>query len=297
MFCRNGCVRVVLLLLVLTACGDPEQVVEPVEDEPTCSPLEARDKYEQLVLPLVAAADTSCSACHVSGTHLREYVQDTACATMACFARDGLADYDDPAGSKLLEFVQRGRDKDDPAVAALADKEYENLEAWLVYSAQCQAQACGKVEYTCAEPDPCESQHDETCGHIIRERPEPNAILEYGCEDGALAQAFYDFVLPWRGRCDHCHAPGGALSDIGDPPPPAWLDDEDSVEGAARTIALLEARELINAEFPAKSLLLAKPLHEELSLVPHGGGTKFGDQTDETYLDMFTWLYHYADCR
>ncbi len=284
---------------MVAGCGDaaPMAPADDAGDGPTCSPREAREKYQQLVLPLIATADSSCSACHVNGTHLREFVQDTACGTMACLEADGLADFTDPQASEILAFVQRGRDKADPAVRALADKEYENLSAWLDYAAVCRSEACGDTVYTCQDPDPCDAQHDEECGSVIRERPDPSAIVDYGCDDAELARAFYDYVLPWRGRCDHCHAPSGALSDVGDPAPPPWMDDEDSVDGAARTVENLRARGLIDDAFPGKSLLLAKPLHEDLSGVSHGGGTKFGDQTDETYQDMFTWLFHSAGCR
>ena len=47
---------------------------------------------------------------------------------------------------------------------------------------------------------------------------------------------------------------------------------------------------------PDRSLLLLKPLAEELGGVEHGGGDKFHTFDDSAYVDILYWITREADC-
>ena len=53
----------------------------------------------------------------------------------------------------------------------------------------------------------------------------------------------------------------------------------------------------LEVDEPMASLLLTKPLEEELGGVEHGGGAKMHLETDPSYLDFVEFLERYAQCK
>lgn len=116
------------------------------------------------------------------------------------------------------------------------------------------------------------------------------------CEPGGLEGLLHERIMRWHGRCEHCHVPNAFLARSYDPPPPVWLSETDDLEGARETFANIVARGLVNTESPEESLILLKPLAENLGGVPHRGGAKFRGRDDPAFVDFLFWIERYAAC-
>jgi hypothetical protein len=102
------------------------------------------------------------------------------------------------------------------------------------------------------------------------------------------------FIKPWHGRCKHCHVEGELLASIGDPP--HWLSELDTLEGAEDTLSRILQVGYLDFDDPENSLLILKPLSENLGGVRHGGGPKFIKEDDPTLYNMRGWARYWADC-
>jgi hypothetical protein len=224
---------------------------------------------------------------------------------MECMVRRGVVNLENPEGSLVLDWIDRGRPTD-PSTLSPAHAEYVAFSEWIEYSQQCHQANCGSVPNPCGPPPEevvCSDDVPEDCGITREELVENRDILREAtpdCTERDMARAFHLLVTPWRNRCSHCHSPSGSFADIGETPATAWMDDGmlyDADEDASlRTMKNAIEMGIINPDNPGQSLLLTKPLWESQGGVEHGGGDKFSGPTDETFRNFLVWLVMYSNC-
>ncbi len=287
--------------LAQAACDEPltPAQTETFEVQPLqCDPEDGLLLFESRIAPLMSPDNPpSCERCHLSGTKLSQFVQGTPCEAMACMELQGLVDLDNPEQSHILELIGRGIDPEaSEQENALAMREHEAFLEWISYSAQCHQETCGVINDPCGpehEEVVCASDDHEACGTTPREDTGPIAD-DYACDERGMARGFHDLVMRWRNRCNHCHAPGGALSDVGEPP--LWMDPVPDEDGALRTMRNVLRTGLVDVDNPGRSLLLTKPLWVSQGGVEHTGGDKFSGFDDDSYRDFLIWLVLYSRC-
>ncbi|MFN3197255.1 MAG: hypothetical protein ACE366_02385 [Bradymonadia bacterium] len=282
----------------------------------TCDVEESLAQYTRYIEPILTDDQpSSCNGCHLPGIDLESLVQETPCATMACFLDRGLVNFDDPEESTLLSWIERGREAPEEAMVPpeVVAAEYEGFRAWIEYSASCHATACADVgEHPCGGPAPdggvdldagLDAGAPDADPCPVGDCGEPEDMYvgpDFGlCDDEGLLGSFRAQVMRWRGRCEHCHVEGGLLADVGNPP--MWLifaeeGGGDAASAEATLASILEAG-YVDIERPEYSLLLLKPLKIEAGGLLHGGGTKFLSQEDPAYLDVRAWVERYASCQ
>lgn len=244
------------------------------------------DIYTRRIEPLVSGQKPqSCSQCHLQGTGLDSYVQDTPCQTMACLLDQGEVDLASPEQSKILERILKATPQSELITAQVIQAEYDGFLEWIEYSAQCQQTECPSFE------DPCQGSVGG---------PLPSGVLTPlgSCDENAIVDAFAAKVFSWRNRCESCHqagAPGQCNPDYNGICAPSFIDAADPNTMAANTMYNLIGRGAVNTEDPTQSLLLLKPLADDEGGVPHLGGDKILP-SEQTYQDFLEWLQLYADC-
>ena len=264
----------------LAACDEPSEA---------CSEAEGMALYEQRIAPLLAEdRPSSCNSCHLSGIDLDRYALGDPCRTMACMVEEGLVSLEDPESSTVLGWIARAEPDSALVTESVIAEEYDGFKAWIEWSATCGAQACGEIENPCVpegEAPVCE-EHDER---------DPSAPPEHGdpgdCSDLTLETLFRDRVYVHRGRCAPCHVQGADLTG------PDWVRAGACNEASLATMRWLLEHQLVDAQSPADSLLLLKPLDEADGGVEHGGHHKFADTSDPAYNDMLYWLERWASCQ
>lgn len=296
----------------------------------------AGDLYAQRIAPLLdESRPSSCNGCHLQGTELAAFIRGTPCEAMSCLIAGGLVSLDAPEESLILTWIARGLGENSTLPPEVAAEELEAFRAWVQWSAACYGESCAAEEQVCpdvAPASPWAAAHDQAPAGVLRcasddARPEcqverrgcGDGDRSAGCPDGPAPQvrpqptrcdpfdpacdvcapeqlgfAFIDDVMRWRGRCEHCHEEGSAIN-VGNPP--KWMDARETLAGARSTIERLEALGALDPAAPRLSLLLLKPLGEELGGVPHLGGNKILSLEEDAYLDFTRWLDKYGRCR
>ena len=77
---------------------------------------------------------------------------------------------------------------------------------------------------------------------------------------------------------------------------PRWISSGPCNQASLETMRTVLSRDYINIDDPAQSLLLLKPLAEDLGGVEHGGGDKFHAFDDPAYVDILYWITRERDC-
>jgi hypothetical protein len=255
-----------------------------------CSSTAGMDLYTRKIEPLVSGqVPTTCNQCHLQGVDLSMYVQNTSCGTMSCMLADGVVTFTPPESSPILTFILNSNPASNLITPQVIQEEHDGMLEWIDWSAQCQATAC--------PPAPA-----NPCGTGATQPPPPTVLSPInGCDPAGLVQLFDQKVFSWRGRCVSCHAAYGAGNTTSTPqglPPTMFYGTQESPEGpndAEFTMFNLIGRGEIDLSTPANSRLLHKPLND-LPASPHGGGTKFQNTSDQSYLDFLSWITAYDAC-
>lgn len=282
-----------LLIPAISVAGAAALVPSCNETGHECTPDGARSLYEQRIAPvLLDDRPKSCNQCHLSGVDLSAFVKPTPCQTMACMVDQGLVSLDNPEGSLVLSWIARAKPESDGITSSVIDEEYQGFLEWIEHSATCGERACPTFE------DPCGLAEGE-------EAPEPCGLVDIdddwapfddpgGCSDLVLEAMFANDVYAFRGRCHPCH--WSTFADSIEEAP-KWLQIGACDVASLETLRQIEKRGYLDVDDPMNSLLLLKPLVEELGGVEHGGGPKFHDATEAGVVALKHFLERYAACR
>lgn len=213
----------------------------------------SREIFDRRIAPLMSTQNpSSCAECHLGGVDLKDYIGATEAQTFASLREQGLVDLKNPDGSKILRLIKMSSPQSPLVTRQVRNQEYQAFRDWL--------RACVADKKLTAAPRPAASE--------VKRPPVPDAVVRHGRIDQVLAR-FEAEVWAQQQRCAGCHAAGSELNrkhveQHGDRM--NWV-----VRGDPRaTLARVIERHLVDAETPAKSLLLTKPTME----VAHGGGRK-----------------------
>jgi hypothetical protein len=238
--------------------------------------------YERRIEPLVVGGQPgTCNQCHLSGVALTSFVQDTPCQSMACLISQGLVDVDDPTNSSILGQILLAQPDSELITPEVIQAEHDGFLEWILYSAACQDEVCGAIA------DPCNS------GTGVNGVDGGVATPIGECSEASLAGTFETMVYSSRGRCAGCHDPTGPQFQQ---QATLWIDPSGGSNGALFTMYNLIGIGAIDANDPTQSNLLLKPLAPEAGGVAHGGGPKFADTSDPSYVSFLNWLNSYAQC-
>lgn len=220
----------------------------------------ADDVFTRRIAPLARAEKpSSCRECHVAGVDLGQYILDTEAATFAALREAGLIDVEAPERSRLLQFIARAPEHEDPAVKQVRAEELAAFREWIT-------SAVRRPELLSAKPT----------GKAVGPAWDAE-VIRHARQDRVL-QSFMENIWIERERCAGCHSPdknrrlvakhGEQIS---------WISPEDP----AGTLALCVDHGLFDLDEPDHSLILQKPLGE----VEHGGHVKFvrGSRTDKQF--------------
>ena len=250
-----------------------------------CKNLELSDLFQKKIKPLVTKGQpTSCNQCHLSGVDLGLFVQDTPCKSMACMESKGLVDFGTPANSQVLTWIAKAKPESKLITSSVQTAEYNAFLEWITWSAQCQASTCGPIA------DPCNS------GALP---PAPVKPMIGACDEATLVASFNTKVFKWKSRCDHCHSPAGKDTNksFGGFKPTPFLYPAEGLIGAKFTMYNVIGINSLDVVTPVQSTLLTKPLAEDAGGVWHGGGDKFEDTKDKSYIDFLAWIQQFAACK
>jgi hypothetical protein len=193
----------------------------------------------------------------------------------------GLADPFEPPKSKVLSWIGRAKPESELITAQVIADEYSAVADWLGYVSRCGT--CSQAKCKNASSGTC--PEEEMLSEARIEDADPG-----GCAPSTLELVFRKTVYDNRGRCSPCH-----FDDYEDPETPSWITvSQTCALGAASTLHAVEKRGLVNFDDPALSLLLQKPL--DSTEVAHGGGKKFADESDDTYVAFRYFIERYVAC-
>lgn len=260
------------------------------EREYECTSADANLLYAQRIAPVLQdERPRTCNQCHLSGVDLSLFVKDTPCQTMACMVEQEIVNLEDPASSLVLMWIERASPASEGITRDVIDEEYRGFLQWIEHTAECGSAHCPTYDNPCdlEEPDP-EDCDDRDIRDEFVAFDDPG-----GCDDIVLEEMFQHDFYAWRSRCFPCH-----WSTHGDsvPEAPNWLQIGACDVSSLATLREIERRGYIDVDEPTESLLLLKPLDEELGGIEHGGGTKFHDDEEESYLAFVHFLERYAAC-
>jgi len=261
-----------------------------VEDSPeagTCDADAGLALYTQRVAPILADdRPKSCNQCHLSGVDLSLFVRDTPCQTMACLQQQELVDFSSPEDSLVLAWISRASPDSELITEEVIQAEYDAFLEWIEFYATCSDEVCESFD------DPCGlSEKQPTCDSADIEEgfDDPG-----GCEDIVLEEMFRDAFYTGRGRCFPCHYTGDVKSPDN---APKWLEVEGECNAASLTTMRNVLDSYVDLDAPANSLILLKPLSEEYGGIEHGGGDKFHDTDEASYVALLDWIERTAECR
>ena len=274
----------------MTACAQPQSPNLDTFSAPDvpllCVEGAGLDIYKRRIEPLVNGSQiNSCNQCHLSGMDLSMYVKESPCHTMACLIEQGLVDLNDPPSSPVLLQIMQADPASGLITEAVLKQEYDGFLEWIQHSQTCHESRCAGI----ANP----------CGTSPSGTPSPGGLTPLGsCQEEALIDLFDERVFEWRLRCHGCHSDCKP-----DYPAPCWqiedFDKNDPIarrEAAVWTMFNLIGLGAVNPDDPLQSLMLLKPLKEDLGGIEHGGGSKFNTIGDPAYQDYLYWLERYASC-
>ncbi len=256
--------RFILSLTVLTLClaaqaETPEEV------------------FTKRIVPIFKSPNpSSCTQCHLSGVELKDYIWPTHRETFLSLRDQGLVDLDHPEQSKILHLIDMGKDakKSTDIQQKNRTAEAEAFAAW--------------VKASCADAELRNAPKLKAAE--LAKPAKPNEVIRHARTDRVL-ESFENTVWAMRFRCASCHTAEAVAKRAKEKPldslpgDMAWLRPT-----AAETLAYLTKSRLVDAKKPDQSLLLLKPLNDE---VKHGGGVKF-TKGDEGYKAYRRFLDDYA---
>lgn len=265
--------------------SQPQVKVECGEDDST-------RLYQERIEPLFEDdTPASCNQCHLSGLDLQVFMRDTPCESMACLVSLGWVDPEEPDESRVLDWIARGSQPDSPLITEqVVQAEYQAFREWIHYSLACEecADATCPGSADAGTFCPTETQH-ESAGVA-------GIVDPGGCSDEVLLEVFRQTVYDSRGRCSPCHLTDHEFEKY---EAPQWLDVLGDCDSASRhTYWNVLDRGYVDFEEPRNSLLLLKPLGEDLGGTEHGGGEKFWSKTDDPgYVSFSYFVDRVAECR
>lgn len=233
--------------------------------------------FTRRIAPIFNSPDpSSCTACHLAGVDLKNYILPTSEKTFLSLRDQGLIDVDKPEKSKILALIAMGQSAPPKGARLIrpeiAKAEHDAFAAWIT--------ACAK--------DPALRTAPRLRPAELAAPSRPAAIIRHARTDpgGGILASFERNVWSQRLRCAACHTESGAefqrlSKDNGDI---AWIG-----KTSEETLQRLLDRKLISTEKPADSLLLAKPT----MAVKHGGGQKM-EVGDAGYKMVRTFLEEFA---
>lgn len=244
-----------VLCATLSVCiGTSSRAAEPSNS------LTSTEFFARRILPIAQAQRaSSCTECHFSGVELKQYVLADEASTFAALRAAGLIDVAQPDKSKLLQFIARKPEREDPTLARVRTEELAAFQGWI-------ATAVRNPELLASSPSA------RSIGTEL-----PPEVIRHARRDHVL-NAFVENVWVEMERCVNCHSPernqrfrkehGEQVS---------WITPRDP----AATLQFLADQGLIDVDEPEKSLLLLKPL----GIVEHAGHVKFvvGSRTDQQF--------------
>lgn len=265
------------------------EALAPVDVE--CGSDDSTRLYEQRIVPLFEDdSPASCNECHLSGLDLEVFMRDTPCESMACLIDLGWVDPEKPDQSSVLDWIARGSDPKSPLITQdVVEAEYGAFREWIHYSVSCEECADTKCPGGGDADAFCPGQAEPVLGY------DPTDHDPGGCSDAALLEVFRATVYASRGRCSPCHY---SDHDFEDYEAPQWIEVGGDCDSASRkTYWNVLDEGYVDTEDPEGSLLLLKPLPEELGGVEHGGHDKFWSlEDDQGYLNFEYFVDRYAAC-
>lgn len=222
------------------------------------------DVFAKRIVPIFKSPNpSSCVQCHLSGVDLKDYIRPTHRETFLSLRDQGLVDLDHPEKSKILHLIDMGKDakKATDIQKKNREAEFEAFAAW--------------VKASCADKELRDAPKLKAAE--LARPAKPDAVIRHARQD-RVQDSFENTVWALRFRCVSCHTEDGAAERAKKKPTEsvgehmAWIRTTPE-----ETLAYLVRSKLIDAKKPEKSLILLKPLHDD---VKHGGGVKFlvGDQ-------------------
>jgi hypothetical protein len=224
------------------------------------------DLFTRRIAPILKSPDpSSCTACHLAGVDLKNYIRSSSEETFLSLRDQGLVNLDAPQDSKILRFI-RMAGPPAPSAALVSEKvkrqEYEAFAAWI--------EACAKDPALRNAP----KLHPDPAGGPGR----PVEVIRHDRLDQVRERFRRDVFAQAEFRCAGCHMAGGAenarlVKQNGDI---TWLKKTSDA-----TFEGIRAAGFVDTAAPEKSLLLLKPLNA----VKHGGGQKIlpGDMTYKAF--------------
>ena len=205
--------------------------------------------FERRILPIFRAkSPSSCTECHLSGVHPKDYIHADQGKTFASLVGAGLVDVRNPQDSKILEFITRKPEKNGLVTEKARMQEYDAFRAWL-------EAAVKEPGLLAARPG------DERLGPTV-----PEAVIRHARTDRVLA-SFVDNVWAEVGRCVACHSPDENREQVAKHGKRvSWIRLGDP----EATMRYVLDEGLIDTDAPEESPLLTKPTMQ----VKHGGGQK-----------------------
>ena len=253
-----------------------------------CSDVGRAELYSKRIEPLLTDdRPKSCNQCHLSGLDLTIFIKDTPCNTMACMARKGLVDLQQPEQSLLLSWIDRATPDSEGISAQVLAEERQGVLEWIEMTAYCGA--CMAEMDPAA--DPCAEGFKPKCEVSEHEAATFDQTDPGGCDDAVLEQLFANYFYPYRKRCFPCHFTDSTIA------APKWIVEGECYSSAAATLNRLLALNVIDIDNPSQSNWILKPLDEDLGGIEHGGGSKFHDGDEEALVAMLYWVNRYAECQ
>ncbi len=220
---------------------------------------EAAAIYQRRLLPLLTAEKpSSCRECHLAGVDLGLYFRKDQAETFAALKSEGLIDLKKPDDSKILEFINRKPEKENPLMAKVRAQESAAFLAW--------------IRAAVKDPELLKAKTNLRVGTEL-----PVEVIRHARKDRVLG-LFVDNVWSEIGRCVSCHSPEKnerLIKKHG--PQMSWIRPHDP----AGTLEQAVQQGIIDLKHPEESQIVTKPA----GLEEHGGGPKFalGSRTDKNF--------------
>jgi hypothetical protein len=268
----------IVLAAACVACmGDPE--VNQCQVPPS-------ELYEKRIRPLLETdRPESCSQCHAAGVELADFVRGSPCEAMACLKDEGLVDLSQPELSVLLNWIGRAEPESGLITSDIVEEERSAFLSWFQHEA-----ACG----TCAEAT-CPDSRTVRCDWSGESEGAYDRMSDPGdCSQETIERLFRGTIFENRDRCTPCHFESEKRAAEG---APRFFADVGTCQVASLSSELrLTQGRYLNLDDPDASLLLLKPLPEELGGVPHEGHDKFATKKDRAYEAFLHFIRRYASC-
>ncbi len=265
--------RAVMVGVAWWVCGGiaPDRPSSVDAAPPAVEKSSAETLFTKRILPILESTKpSSCSECHLSGVDLKDYIRPDQADTFAALVAGGMVDLKRPDESKLLKLIERKPDRPNLVTDKIRQEEARAFREWLR-----AAVADPKLSAAKANAKPS--------GPAI-----PVEVVRHARKDRVL-QSFLENVWNEAGRCAACHSPDRNAEQVkkhGEKV--SWI----VLDNPLATFDRLVERELIDADEPAESLLLWKPLTQDTAW-----GWSEDGRRDRTYKQFRRFLDDYSAIR